>query len=262
MRLRFFKKWFSPPKRNAAPETGKSAAGDRRMNFVLSYSAGSEQTSLVSCEEIRRAIDHLDEYGDLWLSYCRDVSTPYGHCTGISCTHGPDGNTQVAVYFAAPNGLTRYACHHYRRRDIAGMFCNYFERLEIPDIAGWNKDDLTRAAPTPGPCVLYVDNYKYEHITYPDVTAALDELKAGLCQSVLLHTPSNDDGYMEVRGTPGDFIVEIGGHNSRNLRVVYTTRTPYGGHVAYWLNNYFHKREFPRITEEWTNITEKNTAGT
>ena len=37
------------------------------MQFVLNYSEGHERTSLVSEEEIERAINNIDEYGDIRL---------------------------------------------------------------------------------------------------------------------------------------------------------------------------------------------------
>jgi len=39
--------------------------------------------------------------------------------------------------------------------------------------------------------------------------------------------------------------------------VVFMTHAPYIGRVRYWLYNYYHKREFPRMTDEWKDITEE-----
>lgn len=114
MGFSFFKQFFSGKKQKIE----KIEPSEPSMQFVLNYSEGRELTSRVSKEEIRRAIDNLNEYGDIWLNNCRTVITPYGNCSGISCMAVPDGNPQVAVYFAMTDGLTRYVSGGYRMDDI------------------------------------------------------------------------------------------------------------------------------------------------
>ncbi|WP_307996697.1 hypothetical protein [uncultured Bacteroides sp.] len=253
MGFSFFKQIFSGRKQ----KTEKIEPSGPSMQFVLNYSEGREQTSRVSKEEIRRAIENLDKYGDVWLSNCRTVITPYGNCSGISCMAVPDGNPQVAVYFAMDDGLMRYVCGGYRPDDIVQMFYNYFERLEIPEISDWEKGHYTPVPPDDEPYYLYVDNEEYKYITYEDVLAALENLEAGKCASLLLRTPGCQNGYLEVRGTKDDYIVETGGNNEEGDWVVFMTHAPYIGRVRYWLYNYYHKREFPRMTDEWVDITEE-----
>ena len=227
------------------------------MQFVLNYSEGHERTSLVSEEEIERAINNIDEYGDIWLSNCRPVITPYGNCSGISCMSVSDGNLQVAVCFAMSDGLTRYSSYDYSPDDIVRMFCNYFERLEIAEIKNWEKGHFTPVSPADEPYYLYVDNEEFKFIDYEDVLVALENLEAGKCSSLLLKTPGCQNGYLEVRGTKDNYIVEIGGNNEEGDWVVLMTRASYIGRIRFWLFNYYHKREFPRITDEWTDITEE-----
>lgn len=186
MGFSFFKQIFSGKKQKIE----KIEPSEPSMQFVLNYSEGREQTSRVSKEEIRRAIENLDKYGDVWLSNCRTVITPYGNCSGISCMAAPDGNPQVAVYFAMTDGLTRYVSGGYRTDDIVRMFYNYFERLEIPEISDWEKGYYTPVSLDDEPYYLYVDNEEYKYITYEDVLAALENLEAGKCTLMLLKTPA------------------------------------------------------------------------
>lgn len=109
------------------------------------------------------------------------------------------------------DGLTRYVSGGYRTDDIVRMFYNYFERLEIPEISDWEKGYYTPVSPDDEPYYLYVDNEEYKYITYEDVLAALENLEAGKCTLMLLKTPGCQNGYLEVRGTKDDYIVETGG---------------------------------------------------
>ncbi|WP_294628224.1 hypothetical protein [uncultured Bacteroides sp.] len=251
MSLSFFRQLFSGKERKA-----ERSEPPQPMQFVLNWSEGREQTSRVSEEEIRRAVGRLDEYGDLWLSNCRTVTTPYGDCSGISCKAIPGTHPQVAVYFAAAGGLTRYVSNDYPADVIVRMLCNYFTRLEIPEIEDWEKGYFAPVASDDEPCWLYVDNDEFRYIGYDDVLAALEELDAGKSSSLLLQRPDAGDDYLEVRGTKAAYIVEMGGNDEAGRRVVFTTQTSYDGRVRYWLYNYYHKRELPRLTDEWTDITE------
>lgn len=229
-----------------------------QKQFILSFSTNEEPTSNVSKEKIREALNHLAQYGEVWLSVSINIPTSYGDCSGMSCKHTDNSNPQMAVYFPNSEGVTRYINVNYDIDTICTVFCNFLEKYEIPDISRWKQDELTRCEPSREPFYLYTDDGEFHNIEYNDVIATLENIEAGISTSLLLRTPSGQTGYMEVKGAKNDYTVEIGGYNRHGIWVTYYTRTCYSGSVRHWLSNYFHQKQFPRITDEWIDITEES----
>lgn len=253
MNFSYIKRIFSKEK------NAEATPSEPPMQFVLNYSTGKEQTSLVSKEKIRQAINDISKHEDVWLNNCRPVATPWGNCSGLSCTKTPARSLQVAVYFTLENGLRRYVSLDYSKDTIIEMFCNYFEHLEIPKIGQWETSDFFPEPPEAEPYYLYVDGEEFKHIDYDDVLAAIDNLEAGKCSAFMLKTPSWQNGYLEVRGKKDDYIVEFAGDDEEGNTKTFSTDINYGRRVRYWLYNYYHKREFPRLTDDWHNITDEVT---
>ena len=227
--------------------------------FVLTES-DNIPTSLVTSEGIRRAVNALEPGGRVKLTACLPPETKRGTCTDLTLYRDEeDGNYLLAAFFTTGEEEDKaYTLHDTSPSGACSVMLPYFEEGKVPDVSTWK--DQSYLLHQEGPMedyVLYVDGHEYEHIIYEDVQASLQDLDEGKCKSILLRTPSWQNGYMEVRGTRDDYVVEVAGFDHNHEVCGYRTHTIYGGHVTYWLSEYYHHYKYPEIRDDWEDVTEE-----
>lgn len=217
-------------------------------------------TSLVTPEKIRHAINTLQPGQRILLSACNPPESKWGRCTGISChCFAEDGRYALAAYFETEEGdKRRFVLRFVPLTQLHAVWKDFFENAGIPDVDTW-EDQSDRIEPVEPmeDYVLYVDGHKYDHIIYEDVEASLENLEEGKCEALLLRTPGWKNGYLEVRGTKDDYIVEVAGFDGNHEVRGYCTSTTDGESVRYWLSEYYHNYRYPEVEDNWEDITEE-----
>lgn len=218
-------------------------------------------TSLATPGLIRRSLDALQPDEQVRLAACvPPPASELGGCINLSCCRmDEEGLYVLAAYFRTEDCQESIFCLRSVSTIRAyAVLIAYFERQEVPDLTGW--EDRTEQLNYDGPMepyILYADGHKYDHITYDDVLASFENLDEGRCKSFLIRTPGWQNGYMEVTGTKDHYTVEVAGFDSRHEVRGFRTQTVYGGHVAYWLSEYYHQYKYPEIGADWEDITEE-----
>lgn len=215
-------------------------------------------TSLATSELIRQSINALQPDERIRLVACNPPDSEWGNCTGMTC-YRLDDEEQYALlaYFCTEDD--REAAFVLRPVPTARAYAvllTYFEKLEVPDVTTWEDQTYMLYGQEPmEDYVLYVDGHKYDHINFDDVLASFEDLKEGKCNAFLIRTPGWQNGYMEVTGTEDRYTVEVAGFDSKDEVRGFRTNTIYGGHVTYWLSEYYHQYKYPEIRDDWEDIT-------
>lgn len=217
-------------------------------------------TSLVTPEKIRHAINTLQPGQRILLSACNPPESKWGRCTGISChCFAEDGRYALAAYFETEDGRKRrFVLRFIPLTQLHAVWKAFFENALIPDVDAWEdqSDSIDSVEPMED-YVLYVDGHKYDHITFEDVQASLEELDAGKCHALLLRTPGWKNGYLEVTGSKDDYVAEVAGFDGNHEVRGYRTGTADREEVCHWLSDYYHDYRYPQIDDSWEDITEE-----
>lgn len=229
------------------------------QNFVLKGIDGVP-TSLVTSALIRQTMEQMQPGEHFMLTSMIPLKSAWGESYDLSC-HRIDGEGPfvIVAYFAGKdNESIAYTLRFIPATKAYAILSNYFEKREVPDVSDWENQTHRLNQHTPlEDYVLYVDGHKYDHITYDDVMVSWEELNEGKCKSILLRTPSWQNGYMGVVGSKDKYTVEVAGFDSNHEIRGFRTQTKYGGHVTYWLSDYFHEYKYPEIRADWEDISEE-----
>lgn len=215
-------------------------------------------TSLATSELIRQSINALQPDERIRLAACNPPDSEWGNCTCISC-YRLDDEGQYALLACFCTEDDREAAFILRPVPTAGahaVLLSYFEKLKVPDVTTWeDQTNLLYGQEPMEDYILYVDGHKYDHINFDDVMASFEDLKEGKCNAFLIRTPGWQNGYMEVTGTEDRYTVEVAGFDGKHEVRGFRTQTVYGGHVTYWLSEYYHQYKYPEIRSDWEDIT-------
>lgn len=228
-------------------------------DFVMK-GADDIPTSLVTTDLIRQTMEQMQPGEHFMLTSMIPLKSAWGESYDLSC-HRIDGERPfvIVAYFAGKdNESIVYTLRFISTTKAYAILSNYFEKREVPDVSDWENQTHRLNQHTPlEDYVLYVDGHKYDHITYEDVMVSWEELNEGKCKSILLRTPSWQNGYMGVVGSKDKYTVEVAGFDSNHEICGFRTQTKYGGHVTYWLSDYFHEYKYPEIRADWEDISEE-----
>lgn len=227
--------------------------------FVFTEADGIP-TSLATSEKILKAVDDLQSGQRIRLAACPPPASERGSCIDITCYRlDEEGQYTLMAYFRDDQDREMvFMLRLVPVVKVRKIMLAYFEKLEVPDLTAWeDQSHLLYEEPPMEDYVLYVDDHCYDHITYDDVQASLENLKEGKCRAVLLRTPGWQNGYMEVTGREDDYVVEVAGFDKNHEICGYRTHTVYGGHVTYWLSEYYHHYKYPEIRDGWEDVSEE-----
>lgn len=214
-------------------------------------------TSLATSELIRQSIT-LQPDERIRLAACNPPDSEWGNCTCISC-YRLDDEGQYALLACFCTEDDREAAFILRPVPTVkahAVLLSYFEKLKVPDVTTWeDQTNLLYGQEPMEDYILYVDGHKYDHINFDDVLASFEDLKEGKCNAFLIRTPGWQNGYMEVTGTEDRYTVEVAGFDGKHEVRGFRTNTIYGGHVTYWLSEYYHQYKYPEIRSDWEDIT-------
>lgn len=211
----------------------------------------------MTSELIREAIDRLSPEEQVTLTPCIPWKSPWGDSTSLGVRRIENDTFCLIAYFKDREHSV-YISPFVSREEAVKALIDYFEKYEVPNPSGWNDHSfLLNQDHSMEKYVLYVDERPYEYITYDDVMASWDDLNEGKCTTIMLHTPTCQNGYMQVSGSADNYTVEVVGLDRTGQVCGYRIHTRYGGHVTHWLYDYYHEYKFPEFRDDWVNITEE-----
>lgn len=212
-------------------------------------------TSLISSDLIRTTVDRLSPEGQVTLTPCIPLKSPWGNSTRLCIRRIEEDKFLVIAHFKGREHNV-YTSPSVSHEEAVKMLMDYFEKYEIPDPISWHEQPVSVEQNKPWEkYVLSIDQHVYKFITYDDVMASWDDLNEGKIRTILLHTPTCQSGYMQVSGSADNYTVEMAGLNSTGEICGYRTHTRYGGHVTHWLYEYYHAYTFPEVGDDWEEIT-------
>lgn len=229
----------------------------RDFGFIFTEANGMP-TSLATVEEILLAINELLPGQQVRLAACIPPPSDQGDCIDITgCQFEEDDQYALMVRFRNDQGSIKvFMLRCIPVFKVQEVMFNFYESQKVPDVSTWeDQSHLLYEEPPMEDYVLYVDEHRYDHITYDDVQASFENLCEGKCKSVLIRTPGWQNGYLEVTGKKDNYVVEVAGFDSNHEICGYRTHTIYGGHVIHWFSEYYHQYKYPEIRDDWEDIT-------
>lgn len=235
------------------PNKGSGEEGRDSVEFVFQGTDGIP-TSHVSLEMMYDALDEMEPDSVIWLTPGKPLYSDQGNSYNLSCHRAEDADRYTVAVFMDVDHPQVFA-HDFALERVKTLFAAYFNQAYIPDLKGWeDRSEVLTSQESMEDYVLYVDDNRFEHITFDDITAALAGVDEGKYKSFLVRTPHWLNGYMLVFGQRDDYTVEVGGLNDEYQKRAYRTHTIYGGHVINWLSGYFREYKYPTITAEWEDL--------
>ena len=163
--------------------------------FVLITEKGEERTSNVTTERIYKAVFEIEANEYVTLEKCVPVAIGE-RAEAFAFTYYK--GERLAVFFRVDRSILRMIHTGFSCQTVADMMCDCFESSKLPDMDGWQCEELKYERPRKDESSLSVDGFDYRHFDYTDVMAALDNIRDGKSNSLHHSFSGEDGGYIDI----------------------------------------------------------------
>ncbi len=172
----------------------------RKPQYVLGTENGTKRTSNVTEAKIVDAVFDIEDNEAIYLEKCVPVVL-VRYAEAYSIDYYKDGS--IAVCFRVNGHMLRMWRSDVDCDAAADMMCNFFRTASLPDMTGWQCQNIYPENETTEP-KLCVDGEDFRYFDMADVLCALENIIEGKSLWMLYDFAKGDGGYVNIHRRDND----------------------------------------------------------